>query len=237
MPQRAKLLYTLQRIDTQLARKTRRYQEVDASLGESDALQAARTAHEVAQEELARRRATLLNQELEVRRVAEKLKTDEGRLYSGQITNPRELGDLQQETEYLTRRKADMEDRQLEAMMAVDEATARAALASEEYAVVDAAWKAENAELGAEFETLKQELARLLAQRRAVVQHISADDMIEYDTVRRLRRGTAVVSVQEDRCTACNVQVPTRDLEGARQTDDLYHCSGCERILYVPEEK
>jgi len=35
MPRRAKLLYTLQRVDTQLAHKGRRYKEIEANLGES----------------------------------------------------------------------------------------------------------------------------------------------------------------------------------------------------------
>jgi predicted nucleic acid-binding Zn-ribbon protein len=234
MPQRAKLLYTLQQIDLQLALKKRRYQEVEASLGENDALREARAALQEAKQAHSHWRATLQDRELQVASVTEKLSTDEERLYSGRITNPRELDDLQKDTEYLNRRKADLEDKQLEAMMALDQADNRLEVANEAFVAVEASWKVENAELAQEYEALKQELSHLLAQRKAVVQHISKRDLNEYSAIRRLRKGIAVASVQNGMCKACNVQVPQRDLERAEKTDDLYYCSGCERILYVP---
>ena len=236
MPLRARLLYSLQRTDTQLALRKRRYRQVEASLGESAALSKARAALKAAQEELARWRATLLDRELETESVSEKLMTDEERLYSGRVRNPRELSDLQKETEYLKRRKANLEDRQLEAMIAVEEATTRAAIANEEHVVAEAAWEAKNAQLSAEYDTLRRELTRLLAQRKSVVKHIGGDDMAEYTAIRQLRKGTAVVAVNDGMCRACNVQVPRRELERAQQTDELFHCSGCDRILYVPED-
>jgi predicted nucleic acid-binding Zn-ribbon protein len=236
MPRRAELLYALQRTDTQLAIKTRRYRQVEASLGESEALVQARDALKQAKEELSHWRTTLLDRELEAQSVSTKLQADEERLYSGRVHNPRELSDLQKETQYLERRRADLEDRQLEAMMAVDRATRQVTVTSQEYAAVESDWKAENAELSQEYEALKHELAQLLSQRKELAKRISEDDLAEYQAIRRLRRGTAVVTVKNEMCQACNVQVPQRDLEGAQKTDDLHYCSGCERILYVPEE-
>ena len=236
MPRRAKLLYALQRVDIQLARKGRRYKEIEANLGESGELLLARAALQAAEQEHAHWRKTLLDRELETGSISEKLRTDEGRLYSGQITNPRELGDLQHETEYLKRRQADLEDRQLEAMISLEDATTQLAIANEELVVIEAAWKAENADLVREYDTIKQELAQLLAQRKKIVAHVSKADMSEYDSLRRLRKGVAVVSVQQATCTVCNVAIPQRDVERAAQEDVLYYCSGCDRILYVPEE-
>jgi predicted nucleic acid-binding Zn-ribbon protein len=80
-------------------------------------------------------------------------------------------------------------------------------------------------------------MAKLLSQRKALVKHISKDDLAEYNALRRLRKGVAVVAVKDDTCQVCHVQVPQRDLERARDSDELfYYCSGCERILYVPQE-
>jgi predicted nucleic acid-binding Zn-ribbon protein len=235
MPKRARLLYALQTLDRQLARKMRRFREVEASLGESEALRKARAALEAAQEEHDRSRADLRDRELETQRVSDKLRTDSERLYSGRIKNPKELGDLQKETEYLKRRKANLEDRQLEAMIAMEEATTRLAMANEEHVVVEAAWKAENSELSREYDALKQELAQLSSQRKRVASHVTEDDLSEYNALRRLRKGIAVGVVKEGVCQACRVSVPGRDLERAAQTDELQHCFGCDRILYVPE--
>ncbi len=236
MPRRAKLLYALQRLDIQLARKGRRYKEIEANLGESEDLRRARAALQAAEQGHAHWRATLLDRELETGSVSEKLRTDKERLYSGQIKNPRELGDLQHETEYLERRQADLEDRQLEAMISLEEATTQLAVANKEFVVIEAAWKAENADLAQEYDTLKQELAQLLAQRKKIVTYVPQGDMSEYDSLRRLRKGVAVVAVQRATCTVCNVAVPQRDVERAAQEDVFYYCSGCDRILYVPEE-
>ena len=236
MPRRTRLLYALQQIDAQLAVKKRRYQQVEANLGESAALSQARVALQEAEDEMKRCRAALLDSELQAQSAAGKLKTDTDRLYSGQVTHPRELGDLEKETEYLKRLKSQLEDRQLEAMMAVERATHRLAVANEAFIVAEAAWTTENAGLSDEYGTLKQDLAQLLAQRQTVAKHIRSDDMAEYDTIRRLRRGIAVVAVRDGMCKACNVEVPQRDLQRAQQTDDLFHCSGCERILYVPQD-
>ena len=235
MPKRARLLYALQCLDSQLARKARRFREVEANLGESKEFQKARGALKAAQEDHARCRAALRDRELETQSVSDKLDTDSERLYSGRIRNPKELGDLQKETEYLKRRKARLEDHQLEAMMALEEATTRLAVANEEYVVVEAAWKADNLELSQEYDALKQELAHLSEQRKRVVPHITDKDMSEYTALRRLRKGVAVVAVKEGVCQVCRVAVPGRDLERAAQTDELQHCFACDRILYVPE--
>jgi predicted nucleic acid-binding Zn-ribbon protein len=177
----------------------------------------------------------LLDRELRAAGVAEKLQANEELLYSGRVTNPRELSDLQRENEYLKRRQAELEDRQIEAMLEVDELTAQAAVNNERYVVVEAAWRDENTELSQEYDTLRHELAQLLAQRKTMLKHIAPTDMDEYDAIRRLRKGVAVVAVRDGMCRSCNVSVPQRDLERAQQTDELFYCSGCERILYVAD--
>jgi uncharacterized protein len=235
MPKRVKLLYALQRVDIQLARQGRRYKTVEANLGESDALVQARAKLKTATEQHHHWHAISTDRDLEAQSLAEKLRSEGERLYSGRVTNPKELGDIQHEIEYLKRRQANLENQQIEAMIALEEATTNLAIANEEFVVTEAAWKGENIDLHQEYETLKKELAQLFAQRKQVLQALSEKDRNEYSSLQRLRKGLAVVLVQEGRCTTCNVSIPKRDLERAVQMDDIMHCSGCDRILYVPE--
>jgi predicted nucleic acid-binding Zn-ribbon protein len=230
------MLYMLQRIDSGLTRKKRRYREVQAHLGEDQALRKAQAALKAAQDELSQWRARLHDHELEAAGVVDKIKETEDSMYSGRVTNPKELGDLQHEVEYLKRRQAALEDKELEEMEVVEQLTTKAAVAQEEYVVAESTWRTENAELGAEYETLKRELAKLLGQRKAVVKHISAKDMDEYDALRRLCKGVAIVQVKDGTCQVCHVEVPQRDLEKAKETDETYYCSGCERIIYVADD-
>lgn len=236
MPKRSKMLYTLQRVDIQLARKGRRYKTVEANLGENEALKRARTRLKDATEQHHHWHSISQDRDLEAQSLAAKLRAEDERLYGGSISNPKELSDLQHEIEYLKRRQANLENQQLEALIALEEATTNLAVANEEFVVTEAAWKSENAELHQEYETLKTDLAQLFAQRSQVLQAISDEDKDEYDSLQRLRKGLAVVAVQDGRCTACNVSIPKRDLERAAQVDQIEHCSGCDRILFVPEE-
>ena len=236
MPKRVKLLYALQRVDLELARKGRRYKTVEANLGESEPLRQTRAKLETAKQEHDHWRAQSQDRDLEAQSLSNKLRNENERLYSGRVTNPKELGDIQHEIEYLKRRQADLENQQLEAMIALEEATTQLAIANEELVVVEAAWKSENADLHQEYETLKQELAQLLAQRNQVLRALSEKEKNEYHSLQRLRKGVAVAVVQDGRCSACNVSIPKRDLERAAQQDEIMHCSGCDRILYVPED-
>jgi predicted nucleic acid-binding Zn-ribbon protein len=222
-------------VDIQLARKGRRYKTVEANLGESEALKQARAKLETATQQHNRWHTVSRDRDLEAQSLADKLSGENERLYSGRITNPKELGDIQHELEYLKRRQANLEDQQLEAMIALEEATTELAVANEEFVVAEAAWKSENAELHQEYKALKQELSQLLAQRKQILQALSEKDRNEYSSLQRLRKGLAVVLVEKGRCTTCNVSVPKRDLERAAQQDEIMHCSGCDRILYVPD--
>lgn len=236
MPKRAQLLYALQRIDTQLARKKRRYREIEAHLGEDEVIRETREALEAAQAELRQWRARLRDHELEVEGVSAKIRETEDRLYGGKVTDPKELTDLQHESEYLARRKEALEEKEIEEMVTVEQLTAKAATAQERWTVIEATWRTENTELSKESETLRSELSTLLGKRKALVKHVAKDDLAEYDAIRRLRKGTAVVAVRDGACRVCHVEVPQRDLERAQGTDQIYYCSGCERILYVPED-
>ncbi|MBN1639598.1 MAG: hypothetical protein JXA09_00090 [Anaerolineae bacterium] len=235
MPRRAHILYALQRIDSQIARRERRYRQVEEQLGEDTALAEARKALKAAENELSTRRGQLRAQELETAGVVRKIQETDERLYSGRIKNPKELSDLQLEGEYLKRRRAALEETQLEEMMVVERLTTQAAIAQERFAVIEAGWRRENAELSQEYDALRRELADLLSKRKSLVQHVSERDMAEYDALRRLRSGVAVVLVRDGVCQVCHVEVPMHDLNGARESDELYYCSGCERIMYVPE--
>jgi hypothetical protein len=236
MARRIEWLYRLQQIDTQLLLKNRRYKQVQANLGESDALRQARDRLSATQSGLARWRTTLRDLELDVAAVVAKQHENEEMLYGGQVRNPKTLTDLQNESAYLKRRREGLEEKQLEALIVVEEWTAKAAIAQEEYTVVESAWRAENADLTQEYDTLKRELAQLLVQRKALVEHVAAGDMETYEAIRRQKRGVAVAAIRNGICQACHVSLPQRAIDMVREAHELVYCGGCDRILYMPED-
>lgn len=236
MSRRVEILYTLQRIDTRIMSRKHRYDQVKAALGESEALIQARARRETVQAELKQWRIALRDLELEGASITAKQKETEDRLYGGRVRDPKELSDLQKESQYLKRRMAALEESQLTAMMKVEEWTAQAAIANEEYTIVEGAWRSENAQLGQEYGELKQELSELLPRRQAFVKKVPERDMEEYESIRKVRQGIAITVAIDGSCQICHVQVPTNLLDKARDSNELVYCSGCDRILYMPSE-
>lgn len=234
MSRRIELLYTLQRLDTQITTLKRQYQAVQARLGESPTLLNARQAAKNAQDELSTWRARARDLELELESVRAKQRENEELLYGGRVKSPKELSDLQKEGEYLKRRQAGLEEKVLEAMGRVEELTQRAAIASEELTIVEANWRAENAELAQTYDELRQKLGQLLAKRKSVAAQVSPDDLEEYESLRKARGGIAVTAVQHQECQTCRVQVPAHAIDKARAGKELVYCNGCDRIIYVP---
>ena len=117
-------LYNLQQIDTKLDKTRARLKEIEIALNEDavirNAQQEATTVegnYQTAQKELKRA-------EDEVQSQHQKIKNNQKTLYGGSVKNPKELEDLQNEAEALKRYLSVLEDRQLEKMIAFEEAEA-----------------------------------------------------------------------------------------------------------------
>ncbi|MEJ5226091.1 MAG: hypothetical protein WHV44_16645, partial [Anaerolineales bacterium] len=151
-------------------------------------------------------------------------------LFSGRVQNPKELQDLQNDVVSLKRHLAALEDRELEAMIAQEEAqqayqTAESALHAAEARVLS-----QNATLSGERESLLQQLARLDTERHAVHATLPAADLEHYERLRQQRHGVAVTTMSEGACDSCGAPLPPGLSQQAKT--QLTHCPGCGRILF-----
>ena len=113
-------LERLQSVDQELDEKTKRARQIDERLA-SDPLVLAGRAELEAEEKLhAQRRSTLRTREMEANSIDLKIKEIEGRLYSGRVSNPKELQDLQRDVASLKKHLSALEDQILEAMPLAD---------------------------------------------------------------------------------------------------------------------
>ena len=115
-------LFQLQKLDTEIDEKKKRLGDVLKAQKEPASLQKKRQRAETAVETLQKWQTKHQDLTLEVGSVTTKAKNSENRLYSGKVTNPKELSDLQQEIESLGRRKAALEDEVLEALVMIEDA-------------------------------------------------------------------------------------------------------------------
>ena len=226
-------LYRLQTIDLEIDERSRRLKEVKAVLEGNEELQRMWQALQKGEKMLSRQRTRLRDQELEMRSLAHKIASVEDRLYGGRIKNPKELGNLQDEVQYLKRRKSELEDQVLESMIEVEESEASVTEQRERLARLEEEWQETQVRLSAEQNELVNRLSQLKAKRAKLQKTIEAGDLALYEDLRRRRYGQAVALLEGELCQACRVTLPSSKAQQARQGEALTLCGSCERILYV----
>lgn len=224
-------LYQLQQIDTEYRQKKQRLTEVLRAQKETDALLAARRRADAAETELHSWQATrkTLNQELEA--LNAKAKRSEQRLYSGNVKNPKELSDLQQEIQALGRRRSGLEDEVLEAMIHIEEAEAERETAAAALAEIDAHWRAAQVSLKAEQNELALRLHALTETRKTQAALILPANLSTYTLLLQRMNGLAVAELKQNMCQGCRLTVSAQTVRHANE-GQLVTCGTCGRILF-----
>jgi len=228
----ARDLYRLQEIDLDIESKEAAVRQTTARLGENETVLSARSrlaAEQTHLEELTKQQRAL---EWEIDDLSAKIKAGDKDLYSGRIRNPKELSDLQQQTNALKERRSELEDRALAVMEEVETSRRAVTGLTAELRSVQQQWEADQKRLTAELAQLKETLAGLRAQQQQVRSGIDAQTLELYALVRQ-RRGTAVARVEQGICRGCRISLPISELQQAR-TGRLVQCESCSRILYLP---
>ena len=121
----AAALFRLQTIDLELETHRTRLKVIEQSLGDSPAVRAAQRSQFEAQTQLDTARITARTLEQDLQALNGRRAEVEERLYSGRITHPKELQDLQMDFEMLKRQSAGLEEQQLEALIKAEAAETR----------------------------------------------------------------------------------------------------------------
>lgn len=230
----AQRLYQLQLLDSKIDEVNAELAEIEAALGESDALKKAKTAVGIAEKELRQARSTMLDLELEVKSLANKISQEEKTLYSGTVTSAKEAANLQDEVNSLKRRNEQREELLLEAMVDVEEAEERLEMTQATLAMTQKKWTVDQEDLSQKQETLQTKLAELTEQRPIIANGIDEDDLAIYENLRPKRAGRAVAALRNGVCQACGMTASNRQVQQARTGTELTYCGSCGRILYVP---
>jgi predicted nucleic acid-binding Zn-ribbon protein len=226
-------LYRLQQYDSEIVRKKQRLAEVVQLQRETQELLAARKRFNEASAEVSLWTTAQTDLNLELGSLNEEAKRSNNRLYSGQVTNPKELSDLQQKVESLGRRRGVLEDEILEAMIMLEDAQEELNTAEESLEQIESAWEQSQASLHAEQNELAIDLHGLIEERDKQASRIDPKTVADYDSIRARANGLAVVAFVNNACTGCHVTVSAnmalRIERGERVT-----CNGCGRILVLP---
>jgi uncharacterized protein len=229
---RMSVLFRLQEIDLELDIHRARLQDIELALGDSPAVNVARQQAAAAREQFNAARVQARSLELEVQTLNAKIAETEKRLYSGTITNPKELRDLEQDLASLRRRGQGIEEQELEAMIAAESAEGQMVAAETQLQQAEAAALQTQGTLLEERQHLQARAAQLGGEREAMHSGILAEDHQLYLRLRQTKHGRALARVAEGSCSACGEEVSSSQLQETRRGATLVRCGCCERILY-----
>ncbi|RJQ43163.1 MAG: hypothetical protein C4545_03510 [Anaerolineaceae bacterium] len=225
-------LFELQIIDSQLDAFHSELTNIEAQIGQNGAVNNAGKAvlsiqHEI---EIIQRELNLIIDEIERKKI--KLAQSDSTLYSGRVQNPKELQDLQQEIQYLKNNIADLEDKQLDQMIKLEEIQQSHNQAKKTYDGMASQFETSQSQLTARKETLRLNSERLLRKREVVLTSIEPELVIRYETLRKRKNGLAITTLENDACSACGTQLTPSERQEIHSTSKLFFCPTCGRILY-----
>lgn len=205
--------------------------DIEARLGETEALAEARENVDDASYALERLQRRQRESEAELQDMDAKIVPLESKLYGGSVRNPKELTDLQKELDSLKQRRSKLDDQGLALIDSVEAATAGLEAAKQELAAVEADWQAEQKHLGATKAKAVSEQAGLDGQREQHSRGMDVAALGKYEALRGMRQGRAVAKIERGTCQGCRISLPTHLTQRVRAGGELIQCPSCERIL------
>ena len=230
------VLLTLQERDTTLERLLHRHQ----TLPERHALRDAEAAAAVLDARLVttrgeRDKVAREEQQLddEARSLADKAKEVEGRMYSGEISSPKELQAMQADVEQLRKHQRTIENRELELMEVREPLDATVADLDQQRTALGSDVDRCAAALGAAEAEIIAEMQAERATRDELAAGIDAALVKEYERCRTLAKGAGVARLVGTTCQGCHLSVPAIEAEQIKRTggQPLAHCDNCGAIL------
>jgi uncharacterized protein len=225
-------LYRLQQIDSQLDAAKTKLSGIEKELLDNVSIITAQQT--VTQSEEYHKLVTRKLNDAENRSYDTRIKIEmsEASLYGGKIQNPKELQELQNEIASLKKLLNTYEDKQLEAMVDVEEAEEKLLWANEGFHEAQKTQIERNAVLNGEQSKLLQQIDRLESERKATLPTIPASDLGLYEQLRINRNGVAVVKISSRACTACGTTLTAALIQTTQSIGQLVRCPTCGRILY-----
>lgn len=229
-------LYRLQQLDSQLDKAYLRLAEIKKILSQDSDVREANRKLQVELDKLEELSKNLAKIERDVENQKIKIEQNESSLYGGKIRNPKELNDLEKEVASLKKYLTVLEERQLEAMIAVEEQTEAVEQARKFAHKVQNEFAQRNTSCLGEKQMILKEVQRLEKEKTVTLDSISPEFHERYQTIRKQKKGIAVTRISQESedktCATCGTKLTLGMVQDSRLPDRLTLCPSCGRILY-----
>ena len=224
-------LFSLQELDLELASIDGRMTEAERELGTGVTLEKLEQElhNEGVKLEEFRTRMRVQRVEADIQR--ERAAELEGRLYNGQITNPRDLESLEVEVASVKRMLDEQDSELLEISIEIEESQKKHTEMQQQFVETKAQWEAREAELNQLVARLTAQREGLAGRRAELAATVDPASLRQYENLRRSKGGVAVAKVERGLCQGCRMALPTRHLQQVRSGRQTVLCSTCGRIL------
>lgn len=234
-------LLDLQRVDSAIAQLEHRLRTLPerAQVADDDtALAIVRDKLVAAQTEIGDLERAVRKAEADVDAVRVRAAKDEELLISGSITSPKQLEELQHEVASLARRRADLEDAELEVMELLESATSNASELTSELDAITARREAGLSAIAQAEADAATERSSLDAERSQLAGELPADLLALYERIRADQGGVGAALLRRGSCEGCRLQLPPSDVARIRSApdDEVVRCEECRRILVRTSE-
>lgn len=226
-------LLTLQELDDEAAKQHARLAEVERLLAGDEELDAARQRVASSEAAVAPVRKDQVKLDGQVKLLASKIEQEEKKLYSGTVTSPKELQNIQHEVDSLKEQHRRLSDQLIELELRLeeltnelDDATACVAALDRTRAAAVETWKREAT-------ALKGLITSVDTRRLGQQAKVPPQALAIYERVRLRRGGMAVARIQGSTCSACRVSMPDSVRKRVFSQNSVLQCPNCERILYL----
>jgi uncharacterized protein len=157
----------------------------------------------------------------------------EKRMFGGQVSAARDLQAMDDEVKHLARHVTELEDREIEVMVALEPLDEElATLDGERTALEEAATRLRGVVAGEEA-AIDQEMAGIGAQREQAATGVPRDLLAKYESLRAKLGGTGAARLVGGSCSGCHLVLSSMEVDRIRKAppDTLITCEQCGRIL------
>jgi hypothetical protein len=229
---RSKTLYQLQQFDSELDKSSKRIREIEQLINDREELNSAIKIQTDTESILTDKQKLLNKAETLVADHNIKIEQNQKKLYSGAITNHKELEDLQLESKSLQKYLSLLEERQLEAMLETDQALSVRDKAASQVEELSTSKSSSDNILAEESTTLENTILRIQEEEKSYLNKTEIPDLPTYQSLKKSLNGIAVTLMVSSSCSSCGSPIPSAIAQEARSPTKLANCPTCKRILH-----
>lgn len=224
-------LHALQQVDTQIYQREQTLKALDTGEKLKQEAIALLKAHDAAQAALRKADGTLIDANLALKSLEDKRKAVHDKLYSGKVTNPKELADLERDEQMIDGQISRAEEVALERMDEAEAARTTDSDVAARLSVAKRSWQQTVAHFQAEAKRLQGELAVLRPQRQTRAAVVDKPLLRRYDDIRQRREGIGMAVTGNDTCPICHIKLDANIMMQIKLGEVIMQCENCGCIL------